>query len=171
MTVRLNGMELVTEGGLRQANQQMLPGLTITGTGEVAFPSKLTIPGNTLTPGTRLRLVQYGIYSSVGLLPTITPRIRLGGVLLLPARAITGLVGDTNVPWYSVADFLVLERAITGAGILFVADNQVRLFGGLPVTPPDLSIAQDLTSSAQWSTAGNLITCQAWIANITPPAA
>ncbi|MCB4803503.1 hypothetical protein QO001_000848 [Methylobacterium brachiatum] len=171
MTVRLNGMEILTEGGLRQANQQMLPGLTITGTGEMALPSKLAIPGNTLTPCTRLRLVQYGISSSVGLLPTITPRIRLGGVLLLPARAISGLLGASDVPWYSVADFLVLQGAITGAGILFVDDNQVRLFGGKPVVPPDLSVAQDLTSSAQWSTTGNSIICQAWIANITPPAA
>ncbi|MDH2313167.1 hypothetical protein [Methylobacterium brachiatum] len=171
MTVRINGMEILTEGGLRISNPQMVPGLTITGTAETPFSSKLTIPGNTLPSGTRIRLLQFGIYSSVGLLPTITPRVRLGGVSLLPARAVSGLLGDTNAPWYSVADLMVLGSVIAGSGILFIADNQIRLFGGPPVAAPDLTQPQDLTSSAQWGQSGCSITCQGWLANITPPTA
>ncbi|SFJ67470.1 hypothetical protein [Methylobacterium brachiatum] len=171
MTLRLGGVEVMTEGGLRVANPQMVPGLTVTGTAEKAFSQKLTIQGNTLISGTRIRLLQFGIYTSVGLVPTIIPRVRLGGVSVLPARSIAGLLGDTDAPWYSVADLMVLGSMVAASGILFIADNQIRLFGGPPVAAPDLTQALDLTSSAQWGQAGCSITCQGWQANISPPTA
>lgn len=170
MTLRLGGMEVLTEGGLRAANAQMLPGLTVAGVAETQFFPKLPIPAGQLTPGTRIRLAQFGLYTTVGLVPTITPRVRLGGISVLPAKVVGGLLASSNSPWYSVVEILIVDKLMVASGILIIDDNQIRIFGGPPVTTPDLSQALDLTSTAQWGSAGCSITCQGWIANITPPA-
>ncbi|MFC7664006.1 hypothetical protein ACFQWF_16615 [Methylorubrum suomiense] len=130
----------------------------------------MTIPANTLVPGSCIRLLQFGLYSSSGLTPSITPRIRLGGVSLLPLRAIMGLIGTANSPWQADATFLVTESGIVGTGILTIDDNQVRIFGGPPIVGLNYGQPLDLTSSAQWSAAGNAITCQGWLAEVLKPA-
>lgn len=39
MTLRLSGVEIMNEGGLRRVNQEMLSGLTVTSTAEAAQPA------------------------------------------------------------------------------------------------------------------------------------
>jgi hypothetical protein len=171
MTLRLGAGEVMTEGGLRLANAQMAAGLTVAGLGEMAFAPKLSIPAGTLVSGTRIRLEQFGVYTSVGLTPSIIPRVRLGGVSVLPARTIMGLGGDTNAPWQCVVDIMVLGATLVSSGRLLLDDNQIRIFGGPAVAAPDFAKPLDLISTAQWMQAGCSITAQGWIANINPPQA
>lgn len=158
-------------GALRSDNTAIPAGNTVTTTSETAFATKFSLAAGALVPGAILRLMQFGLYTSTGVTPTITPRIRLGGVLLLPARAIMGLIGTANSAWQADAQFLVTSVGIVGSGILTIDDNQVRIFGGPAVTGIDLSQPLDLTSSAQWSASGNTITCQGWMAEVLKPTA
>lgn len=152
------------------ANPTIPAGNTVTATVETAFASKLTIPAGTLVPGTTVHLYQFGVYTSTGLTPTITARIRLGGVSVLPARVVMGLLGDTNAPWIADATIIVMGASLVATGVLTLADNQVRIYGQVPIAGPNTATALDLTSSAQWGQTGCAITCQGWMATITPPA-
>ncbi len=171
MALLVNGIERVvpTDLLLRFANTAIAAGNTVTSTTETAFATKLTVPANTLAPGVRLKLLQWGLYTSNGLTPSITPRIRLGGTPILPGRLIMGLVGTAASPWRAEADFLVTDAGIVGSGVLTIDDNQIRIFGGAPVTGINLATDLDLTSSAQWSATGNSITAQGWFAEIVRP--
>lgn len=163
------------------ANTTVPAGNTINNTDvEVAFESKYTIPANSLTAGQVIKVSLRGTYSTAVLAPTITGRIRYGGLvgtLLITSGTISALVGATSDRgWHGDATFIV--DTIGGSGTIEAqASMQFATAASaaltiLPVNTStivfDSATTSDLVATVQWGTAdsSNSITLREMVVEI-----
>lgn len=121
-----------------------------------------TLPANLLTPGKVLRLKVRGVYSTAAILPTLTVRVKLGGVTLA-SQAITNLiVAATNSAFSGEIDIKCRTAGASGTvdafgALTYSISGSTRGFAELntALTPVvvDTTAALPLDATVQWSAA------------------
>ena len=158
-----------TGGSMVYSNTTQSSAIANTAT-ETAFsiPS-YSIPANTLSAGTIVRIKMWGIYSTAVVPPTLTMKIKLGGTTYLLTGAVTTVGSLSNQQFTGEANFTCFT---TGAGGTIQADGmgflETAATTSLSVSVPNTStqtinttISQAITATVTWGTANasNTITC------------
>jgi hypothetical protein len=115
--------------------------------------------------------VVWGI-ASVTATPTLTFRLRLGGVAgtLLATVVVTAASGVTNKSWRVVGELICLTSGVSGTwqgALSVITDLNTTLPSGATVNVPTAAVSKDTTTvshlsiTAQWSASSASNTCSA----------
>lgn len=149
-------------GKLAFANTTVPAGNTnANSTAENAFSSSYTIPANSLTAGSIIRVNLYGVYGTTVVAPTLTGKLKLGSTVMLNTGALTTVVSLTNAGWWAEALMIVQTTGASGSieaqgYAVFATAATTGLSVNIANTAAitiDTTAAQALTVTTQWSAA------------------
>jgi hypothetical protein len=133
---------------------------TVTGLGI----GSLTFPAMYLEPGTSLRILLRGVWSTSGS-PTLRWRAKLGGTVLLDTGAVQEPKDAPNEPW--AMEVMLVCRSAGAQGAIIGAGSVASISTHIDFPPQTTPVAIDTTRplaldvTCQWGTAaaGNTVTC------------
>jgi hypothetical protein len=131
---------------------------------ETAFSKTFTIPGNTLGVGDVLRIRASGVYSTAGVAPNLTLRIRIGAQGT-NATTIAALAGQAGNAWRIEADTTL--RTFGAAGNFEGGGGLVSILTASGIGVPSNTVSDmtgnlvvDVTATWSIADAGDTITMQ-----------